>query len=205
MKITVDITDTKKILEIKQFLEGKGVVYEEVVGDDEIFQVIEEDTNNFIHPTAIIYPNVKIGNNVYIGAYSVIGGPPEHREFWDGEYKGVIIEDNVRISNHVTIDAGCTQNTYISKGCILLKGSHVGHDAFIGDNTTLSCNALVGGYSQISYGCNLGLGSVIHQNVVVPPGCMIGANAFVGKTTKTEPNNKYVGVPARYLGPNIKK
>ena len=26
---------------------------------------------------------------MYIGAYSVIGGPPEHREYWNGKYKGV--------------------------------------------------------------------------------------------------------------------
>jgi acyl-[acyl carrier protein]--UDP-N-acetylglucosamine O-acyltransferase len=28
---------------------------------------------SYIHPTAIIYPNVKIGKDVYIGAYCIIG------------------------------------------------------------------------------------------------------------------------------------
>lgn len=34
---------------------------------------------NFIHPTAIIYEDVEIGDNNYIGAYCIIGAPPEHK------------------------------------------------------------------------------------------------------------------------------
>lgn len=165
----------------------------------------EYTDSSYIHPTAIVYPNVKLGRNVYIGAYSVIGGPPEHREYWDKEYKGVIIGNNVRISNHVTIDAGCTNNTTIGVGSIILAHAHIGHDCSIGYKVTISCAALIGGYSSISNNCNIGLGAILHQYSVIPEGCMIGANAFIGKTLVMEPNSKYVGVPARYLSPNIKK
>ena len=50
---------------------------------------------NKIHPTAIIYDNVTIGKNVYIGPYSIIGAPAEMEEyFFDQEGKGVMICDN---------------------------------------------------------------------------------------------------------------
>ena len=164
-----------------------------------------ENSNVFIHPTAIVYPNVKIGKNLYIGAYSVIGGPPEHREYWNEEYSYVIIEDDVRISNHVTIDSGCTHPTRISKGSIILAHAHIGHDAYIGNYVTIACGAKIGGHCIIENKCNIGLNASIHQFKTIPTGCMIGANAFVGKTLIMEPNSKYVGVPARYLSPNIKK
>ena len=162
-------------------------------------------STGYIHPTAIIYPNVKIGNNFYIGAYSVIGGPPEHREYWDREYKGVVIGDNVRISNHVTIDAGTQRNTVIGDNSVILAHAHIGHDAILSDAITVSCGAKVGGECEIGEYTNIGLNASVHQRIKIPNNCMIGANAFIGKTLQMEPGNKYVGVPARYLGPNTKK
>ena len=229
MKITIDINNQLDILEIKQFLNDKGVIYNEekelqvldepsvnkAVYDNfvnskynnKITELVEEEIpiDCFIHPTAIIYSNVKIGANVYIGAYCVIGGPPEHREYWNGEYWGVVLGDNVRISNHVTIDAGTERDTIIGSGSIILAHAHVGHDAIIEEGVTVSCGAKIGGECRIGEYTNIGLNASIHQRVAVPSGCMIGANAFVGKTTEMEPNSKYVGVPAKYLGPNIKR
>ena len=43
---------------------------------------------------------------------------------------------------------------------------------------------------------------MIHQKVIVPVGCMIGASAFVGKKTEMRPGYKYAGVPAKELSEN---
>lgn len=182
-----------------------GVKKRGIMFDDGYRSGYNPETGNFIHPTAIIYSNVTLGKNVYIGAYSVIGGPPEHRDYWDKEYKGVIIGDNVRISNHVTIDAGTEFDTIIEDNVTILRAAHVGHDSLIANGVTLSCNVLIGGHAQILHESNIGLSAVVHQRVIVPHNCMIGACAFIGKTLEMIPNSKYVGVPARYLGPNIKK
>lgn len=155
-----------------------------------------------IHPTAIIYPNVKLGVNVKIGAYAVIGGPPEHRDYFNKPYKSVVIEDNVWIGNHVTIDSGTERDTFIDRGSIILCHSQIGHDAKIGVCCTISCHAVIGGHSVIFSGTNIGIGAMIHQNVKVPPDCMIGMGTIVTKKTKMQPNSKYVGNPARYLSPN---
>ena len=158
----------------------------------------------YIHPTALIGPNVTIGDDVYIGPYCVIGLPAE----WKGrenEDKGVVISDGARLTGLVTVDSGTEQPTYIGENCYLMKHSHVGHDATLESYVTLSCGAKIGGHSVIGESTNVGLNAVVHQKVYVPPGCMIGASAFIGKTLEMQPNSKYAGVPARYLGPNVKK
>lgn len=159
--------------------------------------------NTFIHHTAIIYDDVRIGDNCYIGAYCIIGAPPE----WKGredDGKGVIIGNNTRITGHVTIDSGAEDCTIVGDNCYIMKGVHIGHDAVIKDNVTISCHALVGGHVIVEDGCNLGLGCIIHQKVTIPSGCMIGMGTVVTKKTEMQPNSKYVGNPARYLSPNIK-
>jgi UDP-N-acetylglucosamine acyltransferase len=158
-----------------------------------------------IHPAAIVHENVIIEDktDTYIGPFSVIGGPPEHRDFWNREYGSVVIGKNVRISNLVTVDAGTTGTTFINQGCVLLAHSHVGHDAVLGDDVVLSCGVKVGGHCFIGAGTIIGLNATIHQNVNVPEGCMIGMNAVVTKSMKLFPFSMYAGNPAKYIKPNL--
>lgn len=158
----------------------------------------------YIHPTAIIYPNVIIEEDCYIGPYCIIGAPAE----WKGheeESKGVRIGAGSRLTGLVTVDAGVERETYIGKNCYLMKHSHVGHDVIIWNNVTLSCGAKVGGHTMIEPNCNIGLNAVIHQKLIIPIGCMIGASAFIGKKTELKPYRKYAGVPAKDIGENIIK
>lgn len=159
---------------------------------------------SFIHPTAVIGDNVEIGKNVYIGPYCIIGYPAEHKFFWGKELGRVIIGDNCVITGHVTIDAGTESSTIIEDDCWLLKHSHVGHDAHIQGNTTISCGAKIGGHAKIGPNCNIGLNACIHQRVVVPEGCMIGMNAAVTKKLEMQPYRKYAGVPAKDIGSNVR-
>lgn len=154
-----------------------------------------------IHPSAVIYDNVTIEEDVYIGAYCIIGAPPE----WKGrehEGKGVIIKKGARLTGFVSVDAGAERTTVIGENCYLMKHSHVGHDAVLGNNVVLSCGAKIGGHSIIGEGTNIGLNAVIHQKLSIPEGCMIGASAFVGKKSVLKPKHKYVGVPVKEIGKN---
>jgi len=159
--------------------------------------------NNDIHPTAIIYDGVIIGTGNTIGAYCIIGAPAECK----GKEKSGLVyigDDNV-ITGLVTIDSGTKARTLVFNNCYIMKHAHIGHDACIGNNVTLSCGSKIGGHALIGHKCNIGLNAVIHQRVVIPEGCMIGASAFVGKKSKLEAFQKYAGVPVRHLGENIKK
>lgn len=158
---------------------------------------------NYIHPTAIVYPNVKLkGDNIYIGPYCIIGSMAEHKAYWDKPIGSVIIHDGCVITGHVTIDAGTEHATYISNDVWILKHAHVGHDAFIGPNCVISCGAKIGGHVQLHTKCNIGLNAVIHQKQEIAPGCMIGMGAVVTKGLITKPFQKYAGNPAKWLGPN---
>ena len=157
-----------------------------------------------IHSTAVIGKNVTIEDDVYIGPYCVIGMPAE----WKGKEdvdKGVLIKKGTRITGLVTIDSGVEKVTTIGENCYLMKHSHVGHDAQLKDNVTLSCGAKIGGHSIIEDNTNIGLNAVIHQKVIVPEGCMIGASAFVGKKSVLKPFHKYAGVPVKELGTNERR
>lgn len=158
-------------------------------------------TSNYIHPTAIVYPNVELGTGNFIGPYCIIGAAAESRQNWGAQGK-VIIGNNNRFTGLVTIDGGMEDITVIGDDTFWMKHSHVGHDANIGNGVTVSCGAKIGGHCHIGGKANIGLNAVIHQRVEVPEGCMIGASAFVGKKSILKPNYKYAGVPVKELGPN---
>ena len=157
----------------------------------------------YIHPTAIIYPNVIIEPDVYIGPYCIIGAPAE----WKGyeHCEGLVtIMSGSRLTGMVTVDSGTDKRTIIGKGCYLMKHSHVGHDAILSENVTLSCGAKVGGHTIIEKNCNIGLNAVLHQKIRIPEGCMIGASAFVGKKSILRPYYKYAGIPVKEIGSNAR-
>lgn len=163
------------------------------------------DNNISIHHTAVIGPNVEIGEGTYIGPYCIIGYPAEHKEYWNEPCGKVVIGKNCVITGHVTIDAGTTRPTHIMDNCWLLKHSHVGHDALIGPNSTISCGAKVGGHAGTGHNVNIGLNACIHQWIFVPEGCMVGMNSTITKKTPLQPFRKYAGSPARDIGPNQPK
>lgn len=157
--------------------------------------------NTFIHPTAVLGENVVIEDDVYIGPYCVIGFPAE----WKGKEHndlGVLIKKGTRITGLVTIDSGVNYRTEIGENCYLMKHSHVGHDAIIQDGATISCGAKIGGHCVIGRNVNIGLNAVVHQKVIIHDGCMVGMGAAVTKKLKTEPFQKYAGVPAKWIGIN---
>lgn len=155
---------------------------------------------NDIDPTAWIHPDVKMGRGNIIGPFCIIGGPAE----WKGhEVAGLVeIGDNNTITGLVTIDSGTEKPTEIGCRCYLMKHAHIGHDAFICSDATISCGAKIGGHAVISANANIGLNAVIHQKQTIADGVMIGMGSVVTKKLKTEPYKTYAGNPAKYIGEN---
>jgi UDP-N-acetylglucosamine acyltransferase len=158
-------------------------------------------TGNIICEGVIIRSGVQIGDNNYIGPYCIIGDFAEKNAYFHIQGK-VLIGSNNRFTKQVTVDAGTEGPTIVKNNCILLKNAHVGHDAYIHDDVTLSCNAMIGGFTEVKRGCNIGLGAAIHQRLTIPENVMVGMNAAVTKKTVLQPNRKYAGVPARDIGSN---
>lgn len=84
-----------------------------------------------------------------------------------------------------------------------MNHSHVGHDASLEDHVTVSPNCNIGGFSRIQRGATLGMGTSVHQWVVVGPFSMTGMNAAVHRDVP--PLLTVGGVPAKYLKPNSRK
>jgi UDP-N-acetylglucosamine acyltransferase len=167
-----------------------------------------------IHPTARIGENVHIGPYCYIGpnteigdgtrleGHVSIGSPPEHRDHFrtDTGQFAPRIGKNCIIREFVTINSGTQNHTVLGDNVVMLRGSHIGHDAIIGDRANLSCNVLIGGHAKISEGANLGLAAAIHQFRSVGPYCMVGMMACV--TRHVPPFAKVYGSPAKVQGTN---
>lgn len=157
---------------------------------------------NQIHPTAIIYPNVTIGDDVYIGAYCVIGAPAEHLKHWgESDQKGVVIQSGTVIHGHVTIDAGIHEDTTIYSKCFIMKGVHIGHDSVIGSECVIAPKAIIGGHVKMSAKCKIGMGAIIHQRKTIPLRVELGMGTVVTKSTDLWEDGVFVGNPAHYLNP----
>ena len=171
---------------------------------------------NNIHPTAIIGPDVILGNDNYIGPYCVltgkltignnnrfesycsVGTPAECIGYFDTNIGITTIGNHNIFREFVTINAGSTKQTIINDNIIMLRGSHIGHDSIIENNSNISCNVLIGGYSYIMEGANLGLGTICHQFSKIGAYSMIGMGTIVTKKTLIKPAGVYYGCPARW-------
>lgn len=160
-------------------------------------------SNNYYGPFCTIYSDAIIGHNNKFVSHCSIGSPPEHKSALSkNEWLKVIIGNDNRFNEFVTVNCGTENNTYIGSNCFLLRGSHVGHDAIIGNNVTLSCNALVGGHSIIEDDVNFGLGSICHQFSYIGRGAMIGMGTVIPKKKRILPFKTYIGNPVRELKDN---
>ncbi len=155
----------------------------------------------FIHPTAIIYGNVDIEDDVEIGAYCVIGGPPEHRNFYNGEQSyGVRIGTGSRIFPFVTIDAGTKEQTIIGKDTAIFNHSHIGHDCVLGDSVTIGGDVSLAGHTTVLDHATISGKSCTFQRVVIGHHAFIGGMSFITKNVGIA--ERWIGFPPKFVGYN---
>lgn len=175
---------------------------------------------NRIHPTAVLGPQVEIGERNTIGPYCVLQGPvvlgddnylaahvsiggaaevrghrfePTWEEQYDGP--GVVIGSRNVFKEFVAVNAGWATVTTLGHDGFFMGHVHVNHDATVGDEVTMSGSVVAAGHVTIEEGANLGLGVVVHQRRTVPAGAMIGMQSAV--TRDLPPFVVSMGVPAR--------
>lgn len=155
-----------------------------------------------IHSTAIVYDNVILGENVSIGAYSIIGAPAEVKGLGLKNVGKVYIGANTTIREHVTIHSPRNEHsvTYIGENCYIQAHSHIGHDSQVSSYATIACYACLGGHTNMEKHSNMGLHSVTHPRTTISEGTIIGCNSFV--KGETESWSVYVGSPAKRIKPN---
>ncbi len=114
-----------------------------------------------------IYPNVKLGKNVDIDDYCIIGRPP--RGCKPGELE-VVIGDHSVIRGFTTIYAGVKiGNNFQTCHVVLIREDNIiGDNVSIGTNSVLEYGNRIGDNSRIHSGCFLEL-VTIKNNVFVAP------------------------------------
>jgi len=174
-----------------------------------------------IGPFCIVGPDVKLSDNVElishvvvegrttIGAnnkifpFSSIGHCPQDLKY-NGEPSRLEIGDNNVIREHVTINPGTEGGgmlTKIGNDCLIMVGTHVGHDCQIGNNVILVNNATLAGHVIVEEWAIIGGLSAVHQF------CRIGRHAMIGGMSAVEndviPYGSVTGNRARLGGLNI--
>ena len=124
-----------------------------------------------IHPTAIIGENVKLGDNIAIGAYCVIND-------------NAVIGDNVTIRPYVYIG----HNTRVGNDCDIYTGAVVHENCILGNRVVLRAKAVIGG-EGFGFATENGVHTHIPQvgNVILEDDVEIGScttidNATMGST-----------------------
>ena len=120
-----------------------------------------------IHPTAVIHPSVKIGQNVSIGPYAVID-------------QGSTIGSNTHIGPHVSIG----YNVEIGEGCVLHPSSVIRERCRLGNRVILQPGAVIGacgfGYTLNTKGAYQKLEQL--GIVILEDDVEIGANTVIDRS-----------------------
>ena len=150
-----------------------------------------------IHPTAVIHPDAKVGNNLHIGAHVVIQAGVKIGE-------GVCIHPNVviypeaQIGDRTILHANCTihERTRIGAECVIHSGAVVGSEGFgfvptpagffkmeqsgctvLEDGVEVGCNSTIDrpavGETRIAH--NTKIDNLVH----IAHGCRVGENCVL--------------------------
>jgi UDP-N-acetylglucosamine acyltransferase len=183
--------------------------------------VVEVD-GNFIHPSAAIAPGVRLGRGNFIGPFTSIVGNVEigddnwigpnvtigtaaqyhgpRNEWREPPYLPIRIGSRNTFREYVSIHEASKDETVIEDDCYLMAYNHVSHDTRLRSKVTLANNVQIGGFTEVGYGCVVGLSTTIHQFTTIGAFVMVGMSSVVVKDLL--PFTKWAGNPARYRGLN---
>lgn len=130
---------------------------------------------------AIVTGWTEIGDETVIFPFAVVGEVPQDLKF-RGERTRLVVGKRNRIREGATLNlgtAGGGGETRVGDDCLLMTGSHVGHDAVIGNRVILANQVAVAGHCVLGDDVIVGGLSGIHQWVRVGRGAIIGAVTMV--------------------------
>lgn len=154
------------------------------------YAIIEGDVRvgpgTVIEGHACLCGPLTMGRRNTVGHGAVLGKAPQHRGYRGEETKLQIGDDNV-FREFVTVHRGTPQGggvTRIGNFNMFMIGSHLGHDATVGNGCTLVNNALVAGHVELGDACILSGHSAVQQRVRIGRLAMLGG---LGSTSKDVP------------------
>jgi acyl-[acyl carrier protein]--UDP-N-acetylglucosamine O-acyltransferase len=129
---------------------------------------------------------------------AVIGDPPEHRDWRNGDNVFTpLIAPSAQINALVSVDAGLRAPTTVGPRTLVMKHCHIGHDAVVGADCELAPGTVLGGHVVLEDRVRCGIGVLIRPFIRVGAGARLGAGAVVVKDVPA--GEVWVGNPARKL------
>jgi UDP-3-O-[3-hydroxymyristoyl] glucosamine N-acyltransferase len=185
----------KEPIGIDSEIEESAIIYPNVF----IGNQVKIGKNVIIYPGASIMNGTIIEDNVIIGPNSVIG----HAAFY---YKkkptgydrmhtcgGVLLKKNVEIGASCTIDAGVTGMTTIGIGSKLDNQVHIGHDTVLGENCLLAANVGLAGCVRVENNVTLWGQVGCASDITIGEGAVVLAQSGIAKSL--EGGKTYFGSP----------
>ena len=137
---------------------------------------VEIGENTKIYSHVNISGNTKIGTGNKIYPFASIGNDPQDLKY-NGEETKLIIGDNNKIREYVTINPGTEGGgslTKIGNNCLFMISSHIAHDCHVGNNVVIANNVPLGGHVTIEDSVVIGGNSAVQQYTRIGRLAMIG-------------------------------
>lgn len=130
---------------------------------------------------AVVTGRTEVGEGCVIFPGAVVGEIPQDLKF-RGEKTRLVVGKRNRIREGATLNTGTEGGggvTRVGDDCLFMTGSHVGHDAQVGNRVILANQAALAGHCIIADDVIIGGLSGIHQFVRIGRGAIIGAVTMV--------------------------
>jgi UDP-N-acetylglucosamine acyltransferase len=130
----------------------------------------------------VVLGPARFGRNNRVYPFATLGAPPQDRSF-SGEPTRLDVGDDNVFREQVSVHRGTVKGggtTRIGSRCLVMVGSHVAHDAVLGDDVVLTNLATLGGHVVI------GAGAVLAGHVAVAPFVRIGRSSFLAGGARVE-------------------
>jgi len=118
-------------------------------------------------PEPLLHPNVRIGKNVRIEPFAIVGYPPKGSEPGDIP---TVIGDNVVIRSHSLIYAGCELGDHV----------HIGHGTYLREYTTVGEGSSIGVQCMVEHHVRIGANVRIQGHTGICEYTVIEDNAWLG-------------------------
>ncbi len=157
--------------------------------------------NSIIYSGVVLYSNTTIGENVIIHANTVIGGDAFYFQTKNGSHNklhscgSVVIENEVEIGASCSIDKGVSGVTRIGEGTKIDGQVHVGHDTVIGKYCRFAAQVGIAGCVTIEDNVTLWGQVGIPANLTLKKGSTALGQAGILKNM--EEGKTYLGSPAK--------
>lgn len=154
-----------------------------------------------IGPGAYIADGSRLGEDVRIFSYAVVGTVPQDLKF-GGEHTTMEIGDRTVVREFATLNRGTSahRRTVVGSDCLFMSYSHVAHDCIVGDHCILANSATLAGHVTLEDWVNVGGLVPVHQFVRIGCHAMIGGGWRVPKDVP--PYTTAAGDPLRPIDIN---